>query len=62
MIIARTLRVDLDGDVHETTLGEFLADNLSTLPDIDALVALRVGETYHGGGGASPEWSVTRLT
>ena len=47
--------------VCTTTLGQFFADNIDSLSrsefdDIEE--ALTNGEPYHGGGGASLEWSI----
>jgi hypothetical protein len=51
-----------DEDPVTTTLGEFLKDNEDGLDasEVRAIKKLRPGESYSGGGGASPEWKVTR--
>ena len=49
----------VDGETVRLTLAEFFADNPDE--DKDALRALAPGETYHGGGGAAPTWSITRI-
>lgn len=49
----------VDGDRRETTWAEFVRDNAdcpSLLDDIDS--ALNYEGEYHGGGGASPTFSV----
>lgn len=48
----------VDGDVMEVGLNEFLQDNPEMAPEVKAL---KVGQTYMGGGGAAPEWSITRI-
>lgn len=62
--------VNADGDV--LTIDEAGLEEFIRLNDVgyegrycepswaDELRALQVGQTYHGGGGASPEWSVER--
>ena len=53
----------VDGDDIPVKLCEFLADNEDDLCGArEEVEALAVGETYRGGGGASPEWSITRTS
>jgi TusA-related sulfurtransferase len=53
------LIVTTDEGTTNMSIPEFLRDN----PELAACVmALPLGETYHGGGGAQPEWSITRTT
>jgi hypothetical protein len=52
----------VDGDVVTLTYREFHTDNWDMNPaELRAIGNLRPGETYRGGGGAAPEWSITRL-
>ena len=75
-VIARRIRVTeiarvevLDGvfenqsvDSHDTTIGEFIADNADGWDGEDAdLTELEVGEYYDCGGGASARHRITRL-
>jgi hypothetical protein len=49
--------------IVSTTIGQFFADNIDVMDasEIDAIEqALTNGETYYGGGGAAPEWSLKR--
>ena len=48
----------VDGDTAEVTDLTELGEGV----DVDAIEALDVGETYRDGGGAQPEWSITRLS
>ncbi len=53
------LIVTTDEGTTDMSIPEFLRDN----PEMAAAVmALPLGETHHGGGGAQPEWSITRTT
>lgn len=50
-----------NGEIVETTWGAFAADNADSgldLTDIESTLA--AGETFYGGGGAEPEWSIRR--
>ena len=51
----------IDGDLVRLCLGDFFLDN-DLGEDAPAVEALAVGETYRGGGGAAPEWSITRVS
>lgn len=42
------------------SLDEFLAANELDPAEIEAIARLGVGESYQGGGGAAPVWSVRR--
>jgi len=44
------------------SLDSFLLENEGGLTpeDVNAIVALKLGERYQGGGGASVAWTVTR--
>lgn len=44
-------------------MDEFLDDNAEGLDasEVAAIQALDVGDTYHGGGGASATWTVKRI-
>lgn len=55
-------RIVID-DEHECSMGDFLDDNAEGLAaeDVSAILALGVGDTYHGGGGASATWTVRRI-
>jgi hypothetical protein len=59
-----TLRYALrtvDGETVSITWSEFLASNRELPPEtLDAIRALSPGETHRDGGGAQPEWSITR--
>lgn len=58
--VVYTLR-RVDGDSVQVTLPEFLATCGELYPgELDAIRLLAPGEGYRSGGGASPEWSVTR--
>lgn len=48
---------------EETALSDFIALNADALSDeeIGALVALAVGESFEGGGGASGTWTLARI-
>lgn len=48
----------VDSEVVRLGLNEFLQDNPEMAPEVKAL---KVGQTYWGGGGAAPEWSITRI-
>jgi hypothetical protein len=53
-------RYTLDG--VEIDILKFLADNKALSIDaVVAILALRVGEVFAGGGGASPTWIVARV-
>jgi hypothetical protein len=54
----------VDGDEVHVTAAEFLASNeeLGGIAVETAIRSLYVGETYDGGGGASPEWSILRVS
>jgi hypothetical protein len=51
---------DLNGEAVD--IAEFVYANRDGLhpDDIREILSLQVGETFHGGGGACPEWSITR--
>jgi len=50
-----------NGETVETTWAAFAADNADSGLDLaDIETTLATGETYHGGGGAEPEWSIRR--
>ena len=54
--------ITVDGDVTRCTLAEFLAVNEDLCAEErEAVVALAVGATYQGGGGAGVEWSARRV-
>lgn len=53
------LIVTTDEGTAIMSIPEFLRDNPALAA---AVMALPLGETYHGGGGAQPEWSITRTT
>lgn len=51
-----------DGEEQAISWGEFVAANRGMVEtgEIDDIVRdLTAGRTYYGGGGASPEWSIT---
>ncbi len=51
-----------DGETVETTWGAFVADNADSGLDLaDIEITLEAGETFYGGGGAEPEWSIRRV-
>jgi hypothetical protein len=52
----------VDGDEVPTTLAGFFEENDGGMleGEREAIEALRVGETYAGGGGAAPQWSIRR--
>jgi len=54
---------DVDGHEVHLTANEFFEGNVDLVGTEveDAIRSLRVGETYNGGGGAQPEWSVRRV-
>lgn len=56
--------LNVDGKRTTLTANEFFDDNEDLIcSDEGTLIrALKVGETFNGGGGAQPEWSITRLT
>ena len=55
--------VTVDGDDIPIKLCEFLADNDDDLCGArEPIEALAIGETFYGGGGASPEWSIRRVS
>jgi hypothetical protein len=59
-------RLLLIGDADEWQqiyVKDFLKANVDGLTREDAvhIAALRVGDAYHGGGGASPQWWVIRV-
>ena len=47
----------VDGDTAEVTDLAELGEGI----DVDTIRALEVGATYDAGGGAAPEWSITRV-
>ena len=48
-----------NGETIKTTWGAFAADNADSGLDLaDIEVTLAAGETFYGGGGAEPEWSI----
>lgn len=52
----------VDGEYIDLTFREFYAANEGMDPEEAVeIMALQPGETYRGGGGASPEWSIRRL-
>ena len=53
-----------DGDESSVTLSAFLADNEDLVgTSVDhRLRSMRVGETHRDGGGAQPEWLITRVS
>jgi hypothetical protein len=51
----------IDGDVVRLTLADFFLDNTLHPKDEAEIRALAVGETFRGGGGAAPEWSIRRV-
>lgn len=52
----------VDGEKIDLTFREFYAANEYMDPEEAAeIMALQPGETYRGGGGASPKWSIRRL-
>lgn len=49
------------GEEDAMSWGEFVAANMDMIDSgeiDDILRAVRAGRTYHGGGGAAPEWSI----
>jgi hypothetical protein len=59
--------IEITGLEDETivcSLGVFIAENTDGLTpeDVTAIEALRVGESFTGGGGASIAWTVTRTS
>jgi len=48
----------VDGDAYTCTIAEFLQDN----EDMEYVAEIPVGTTIVDGGGAAPEFTVTRLT
>ena len=54
---------NVDGEESHLTANEFFADNedLVGTEIEDEIRALHVSETYHGGGGAQPEWQIKRV-
>lgn len=66
---AAPVTVDAGGDgQHRMTWGEFLANEADGIeggvidpPEIARALLRRPGCTYHGGGGASAEWSIRLL-
>lgn len=60
-MVVRYLLKTVDGETVRVTFPEFLEANREMArEDLDAIRLLAPGETFHGGGGASPEWSITR--
>lgn len=60
-ITPETRVVLANGPVVETTWGAFVADNADGEVDLaDIATTLDAGETFYGGGGAEPEWSIRR--
>ncbi|MFI5296637.1 MAG: hypothetical protein ACHREM_00950 [Polyangiales bacterium] len=53
--------MDVDGDKADMTLTDFLDANVEGIGGDEAakICALKLGETYKGGGGASVEWMLT---
>ena len=52
----------VDGEIVTVSSNEFFNDNQDMDPDDQAEIRrLKKGETFHGGGGAAPEWSITRI-
>ena len=51
----------VDDGTSETTLTDFIEANDFDEDTIEALVALRIGETYSEGGGAAAEWTIKRV-
>lgn len=50
-----------NGETVETTWRAFVADNADSGLDLaDVETTLAAGETFYGGGGAEPEWSIRR--
>ena len=57
--------VDVDGEVSllvGETFGQFMLDNDFHPETVEDIEGLGVGEVYADGGGASPEWSLTRVS
>jgi hypothetical protein len=54
---------NVDGDESHLTCNEFFETNADLVGSEveDTIRSLRVGEAYHGGGGAQPEWTVRRV-
>jgi hypothetical protein len=52
----------VDGEVVLVTAKEFFDDNAADPELRAAILALAVGECFEDGGGASPEWSITRVS
>lgn len=62
-ITPETRVVLADGNIIETTWGAFVEDNADSFGHVDLAdieVTLAAGETFYGGGGAEPEWSIRR--
>jgi len=51
----------VDGEEVDLVLGDFFLANELHLEDEREIRALSAGQTYRGGGGAAPAWSITRL-
>lgn len=52
-----------DGNIIETTWGAFADDNADVFGHVylaEIETTLAAGETFYGGGGAEPEWSIRR--
>lgn len=50
-----------NGEIVETTWRAFVAANADGEVDLaDIEITLAAGETFYGGGGAEPEWSIRR--
>ena len=60
-----TYRVEADGDEPiVTTWSEFHEANCDSLSaeELSEIHGLYVGDSFTGGGGAMPEWTVTRIS
>ena len=52
----------VDGDHIDLTFREFHEANREMAPEEAVeIMALKLGDTYRGGGGAAPEWSIRRI-
>lgn len=52
----------LNDEQESITLEEFLADNAELgSEEVEKIKSLGVEETFHGGGGAQPEWKIRRV-
>ena len=60
--LTSTYQLVTDEDETRLTAAQFFEDNAADDELRAAILALDVDECFEDGGGASPEWSLTRLT